>query len=46
MSKKSKKKNKRKTLTERKKNKIAWKATEKLLKSGMEIKDVFGNLES
>lgn len=29
-----------------KENNTAWKATEKLLKSGIEIEDVFGNLES
>ena len=27
-------------------NKIAWKATEKVLKSGVEIKDVFGHLDN
>ncbi len=32
-------------ITEAEKNKIAFKATETLLKSGIEIKDVFGNLE-
>ncbi len=32
-------------ISEAEKNKIAFKATEKFLKSGIEIKDVFGNLE-
>lgn len=32
-------------ITEAEKNKIAFKATEKLLKSGIQVKDVFGNLE-
>jgi len=32
-------------ISEAEKNKIAFKATEKLLKSGIEIKDVFGNSE-
>ena len=32
-------------ISEAGKNKIAFKATEKFLKSGIEIKDVFGNLE-
>lgn len=33
-------------ITEAEKNKVALKATEKLLKSGIEIKDVFGNPEN
>ncbi len=32
-------------ISEAEKNKIAYKATETFLKSGIEIKDVFGNLE-
>jgi hypothetical protein len=32
-------------ISEDEKNKIAIKATERFLKSGIEIKDVFGNLE-
>jgi hypothetical protein len=32
-------------ISEAEKSKIAFKATEKFLKSGIEIKDVFGNLE-
>ena len=32
-------------ISEAEKNKIAFKATEKFLKSGIEIKDVFRNLE-
>jgi hypothetical protein len=32
-------------ISEAEKNKIAFKATEEFLKSGIEIKDVFGNLE-
>lgn len=32
-------------ISEAEKNKIAFKATEKFLRSGIEIKDVFGNLE-
>jgi len=32
-------------ISEAEKNKIALKATEKFMKSGIEIKDVFGNLE-
>ncbi len=32
-------------ISEAEKNKIAFKATEKFMKSGIEIKDVFGNLE-
>jgi hypothetical protein len=32
-------------ISEAEKNKIAFKATQELLKSGIEIKDVFGNLE-
>lgn len=38
------KKDKKKQI--KKENKIAWKATERFLKSGIEIKDVFGNLEN
>lgn len=33
-------------ISEAEKNKIAFKATEHFLKSGIEIKDVFGNLEN
>lgn len=32
-------------ISEAEKNKIAFKATERLLKSGIEIRDVYGNLE-
>ncbi len=32
-------------ISESEKNKIAFKATENFLKSGIEIEDVFGNLE-
>jgi hypothetical protein len=32
-------------ISEAEKNKIAFKTTEKLLKSGIEVRDVFGNLE-
>lgn len=32
-------------ISEAEKNKIAFQATERFLKSGIEIKDVFGNLE-
>ena len=43
---KKRKKNTKKILTESEKNKIAFKATERCLKSGAEIIDVFGNLEN
>ena len=32
-------------ISEVEKNRIAWEATERFLKSGVEIKDVYGNLE-
>ena len=42
---KKRRKNRKKILTESEKNKIAFKATERFLKSGVKVIDVFGNLE-
>lgn len=32
-------------IAERERNRQAWKATERLLKSGIQVKDIFGRLE-